>query len=99
MVGKVTHVQSWMSRNSPHGVGQWVRPVPADCHAQNVNWKAFLNGRKYRPFDANKFINWRMFWEFSGRNRTEDIVPQVGWSISALRCALPTPALMAYGVD
>jgi predicted dehydrogenase len=26
MVGKVTQVQSWMSRNTPHGKGQWVRP-------------------------------------------------------------------------
>src|SRR5262249_51118456 len=45
IVGKVTQVQSWMSRNTPHGKGQWVRPIPADCNAQNVNWKAFLNGR------------------------------------------------------
>src|SRR5205807_1893963 len=30
MVGKVTQVESWMSRNTPHGKGQWVRPIPAD---------------------------------------------------------------------
>ena len=24
MVGKVTMVESWMSRNTPHGKGQWV---------------------------------------------------------------------------
>ena len=35
-VGKVTQVESWMSRNTPHGKGQWVRPVPSDCTAQNV---------------------------------------------------------------
>src|SRR5579864_6371276 len=43
MVGKVTMVQSWMSRNTPHGKGQWVRPIPADCTPQNVRWDAFLN--------------------------------------------------------
>jgi predicted dehydrogenase len=26
-LGKVTSVESWMSRNTPHGKGQWVRPV------------------------------------------------------------------------
>src|SRR5437899_13108506 len=31
LVGKVTQVESWMSRNTPHGKGQWVWPVPADC--------------------------------------------------------------------
>src|SRR2546428_11360007 len=33
LVGKVTHVQSWMSRNTPRGQGQGVRKVPADCTA------------------------------------------------------------------
>jgi predicted dehydrogenase len=97
-VGKVTHVQSWMSRNTPHGKGQWVRPIPADCNAQNVNWKAFLNGRPDRPFDAYKFINWRLFWEFSGGNITENMVHQIAWIITALNLDLPTSAYMSGGV-
>jgi len=28
--GKITQVESWMSRNTTRGQGQWVRPVPAD---------------------------------------------------------------------
>ncbi|MBA0086921.1 MAG: Gfo/Idh/MocA family oxidoreductase, partial [Acidobacteria bacterium Pan2503] len=59
LAGRITQVQSWMSRNTPHGKGQWVRPVPSDCTAQNVDWKAFLNGRPDRGFDPYKFINWR----------------------------------------
>ncbi len=98
MVGKVTHVQSWMSRNSAHGKGQWVRRVPPDCNAQNVNWKAFLNGRPDRPFDPNKFINWRLFWEFSGGNVTENMVHQIAWIITALDLPLPTAAYMSGGV-
>ncbi len=98
MVGKVTQVNSWMSRNTPHGKGQWVRPVPADCTAQNVNWKAFLNGRPERSFDPYKFINWRLFWEFSGGNVTENMVHQVAWIMSALDLPLPTSAYMSGGV-
>jgi predicted dehydrogenase len=98
MVGKVTHVQSWMSRNTPHGKGQWVRAVPADCNAQHVNWQAFLNGRADRAFDANKFINWRLFWEFSGGNVTENMVHQIAWIISALDLNLPVAASMSGGV-
>ncbi|HVH71487.1 MAG TPA: Gfo/Idh/MocA family oxidoreductase, partial [Candidatus Dormibacteraeota bacterium] len=41
LIGKITQVESWMSRNTPHGKGQWVRQVPSDCTAQNVDWKAF----------------------------------------------------------
>jgi predicted dehydrogenase len=98
LVGKVTMVESWMSRNTPHGQGQWVRPIPADCNASNVRWDAFLNGRPSQAFDANKFINWRLFWEFSGGNITENMVHQIGWIMTALDLPLPTAATMSGGV-
>jgi predicted dehydrogenase len=98
LLGQVTSVESWMSRNTPRGKGQWVRPIPEDCNAQNVDWKAFLNGRPNRPFDAHKFINWRLYWEFSGGNVTENMVHQIGWIIGALDLGLPTAANMSGGV-
>jgi predicted dehydrogenase len=97
-VGKVTQVESWMSRNTPHGKGQWVREVPSDCTPQNVNWDAFLNGRPERKFDSYKFMNWRLFWEFSGGNVTENMVHQIAWIMSALDLPLPTAAYMSGGV-
>jgi predicted dehydrogenase len=98
LVGKVTQVESWMSRNTPKGKGQWVRPIPADCNPQNVDWKAFLNGRPNRPFDPHKFINWRLYWEFSGGNVTENMVHQIGWIIGVLDLPTPTAAYMSGGV-
>ena len=97
-VGKVTQVESWMSRNTPHGKGQWVRPVPSDCNAQNVDWSAFLNGRRDRPFDGFKLINWRLFWEFSGGNCAENMVHQIAWIMGALDLPLPSGAYMSGGV-
>jgi predicted dehydrogenase len=98
MVGKVTQVESWMSRNTRHGEGQWVRSIPSDCIAQNVNWSAFLNGRPDRPFDPYRLINWRLFWEFSGGNVTENMVHQIAWIMTALDLQLPTAASMSGGV-
>jgi predicted dehydrogenase len=98
MVGKVTQVESWMSRNTPHGQGQWVRPVPSDCTAQNVDWKAFLNGRPDSPFDPFKFLNWRLYWMFSGGNVTENMIHQIAWIMSVLDLPLPTAAYMSGGV-
>lgn len=98
LVGKVTQVESWMSRNTPHGQGQWVRSVPSDCTAQNVNWRAFLNGRSDRGFDPFQFINWRLFWEFSGGNITENAVHQIAWIMSALDLPLPSAASMSGGI-
>ena len=97
-VGKVTSVESWMSRNTPHGKGQWVRAVPSDCTAQNVNWSAFLNGRPEIPFDPYKLINWRLFWEFAGGNCAENMVHQIAWIMGALDLPLPSAAYMSGGV-
>lgn len=97
-VGKVTHVESWMSRNTPHGHGQWVRPVPSDCTPQNVDWAAFLNGRPDRPFDPYRLINWRLFWEFSGGNCAENLVHQIAWIMSVLDLPLPSAAYMSGGI-
>jgi predicted dehydrogenase len=97
-LGKVTQVESWMSRNTPHGKGQWVRPVPEDCNPQHVNWDLFLANRPKTAFDGNKFINWRLFWEFSGGNLTENMVHQIAWIITALDLQLPSAASMSGGV-
>ena len=98
IVGKVTQVESWMGRNTAHGHGQWVRPIPANCTPQNVRWDAFLNGRPEQPFDGNKFINWRFFWEFSGGNITENMVHQIAWIMSGLDLPAPTAAYQSGGV-
>ena len=98
LVGKVTSVESWMSRNTPRGKGQWVRQVPADCTAANVRWDLFQSGRPRRPFDAHRFINWRLFWEYSGGNVTENMVHQIAWVMRALDLPLPTAAYMSGGV-
>ncbi|HEX4022283.1 MAG TPA: Gfo/Idh/MocA family oxidoreductase [Acidobacteriaceae bacterium] len=97
-LGKVTMVEAWMSRNSPRGKGQWVRPVPADCNPDHVNWDLFLDGRPHMAFDGNKFINWRLFWEFSGGNVTENMVHQIAWVITALNLDVPKAASMMGGV-
>ncbi len=96
--GKITHVESWMSRNTPRGKGQWVRSVPSDCTAANVDWNLFLNGRRARPFDPYKFINWRLYWEYSGGNVTENMVHQIALIMRTLDLPLPTSAYMSGGV-
>jgi predicted dehydrogenase len=63
-----------------------------------VNWQAFLNGRPDHGFDGYRFTNWRLFWEFSGGNVTENMVHQIAWIMSALDLPLPTAAYQSGGV-
>jgi predicted dehydrogenase len=95
IAGKVTRVESWMSRNTPRDGPKWLRPIPGDCNASNIDWKTFLNGRRMRPFDGHRFINWRFFWEFSGGNVTEEMVHQIAFIMRALDLPLPVAASMA----
>jgi predicted dehydrogenase len=98
LVGKVTQVESWMGRNTPRGEGQWVRKVPADCTPEHVKWDLFLNGRPPRPFDGNRFINWRLFWDYSGGNVTENAVHQFSYVMKLLDLPVPAAAYMTGGV-
>lgn len=98
LLGKVAMVESWMSRNTSHGHGQWVRPIPSDCNLEHVNWNLFLDGRPKSTFDPNRFINWRLFWEFSGGNVTENMVHQIAWIMTALDLKEPLAATMSGGV-
>lgn len=96
--GKITMVESWMSRNSRLGHGQWVRPVPSDCNPEHVNWDLFFDKRPKVPFDAYKFVNWRLFWEFSGGNVAENMVHQIAWIASAMDLDVPKAVTMTGGV-
>ena len=96
--GKVTMVEAWMSRNTPIGRPQWRRPIPADCDPQHVNWSLFLDNRPKAPFNAEHFINWRLYWEYSGGNITENMVHQIAWITSVLNLQEPVAATMSGGV-
>jgi predicted dehydrogenase len=43
-------------------------------------------------------MNWRLFWEFSGGNATENMVHQIAWIMTALDLPLPNAAYMSGGV-
>jgi predicted dehydrogenase len=91
-------VEAWMSRNTPHGQGEWRRPIPPDCDSQHVNYELFLNDRPKEAFSAEHYMNWRLFWEFSGGNVTENMVHQIAWIITALDLKEPVAASMMGGV-
>jgi predicted dehydrogenase len=98
LVGRVTMVEAWMSRNTRHGEGEWRRPISPDCDAQHVNYPLFLNDRPHEAFNAQHYMNWRLYWAFSGGNVTENMVHQIAWIITALDLKEPVAASMMGGV-
>src|SRR5436305_13539887 len=78
-MGKITAIHAHMYRNTPHGKPQWSRPVSPDMTPENIIWKSFLGESKPLDFDANRYIHWRLFWDYSGRNVYENMCHQLSF--------------------
>jgi predicted dehydrogenase len=97
-IGKITAIHMTMFRNTPHDMPQWSRPILPEMTAENIIWKAFLGENPDRPFDANRYINWRFFWDYSGGNVYENMCHQIAFWHKALKLQIPRAVHMAGGV-
>ncbi len=98
LMGRVTAIESHMYRNTPHGKPQWARPVYPDMTPENIVWKSFLGEAPQRPFDANRYINWRYFWDYSGGNVFENMCHQLAFWYKALGLKIPKAVTMTGGL-
>jgi len=104
-IGKISAISMRNFRNTPHGKPQWARPalLTADVNPGNISWAAFdggtaERGSPKREFDANRFIHWRYFWDYSGGGVTEHMSQQLAFWYKALRLEIPAAATMTGGV-
>ncbi len=97
-MGKITAIHAHMYRNTPHGKAQWSRPVFADVNPENVLWKSFLGEAPQLDFDANRYVNWRFFWDYSGGNVYENMCHQVSFWYKALNLHIPRKVTMTGGL-
>jgi len=91
-MGVVTALHTHHYRNAPYG--GWMRKIPPDCDTQHLDWKAFEGEANPHPFDPERFINWRFYWDYSGGNVFENMVHQVGFWSKALGLKIPTRVTM-----
>lgn len=98
LMGKITAIESHMYRNTPHGKPQWSRPVSPDMTPENIVWRAFLGEAPQRPFDANRYINWRFFWDYSGGNVYENMCHQLSFWYKAMGLSIPKRVTMTGGL-
>ncbi len=61
--GPVTKVELTWNVNQP---GRWRRPeLLGVLKEQDTDWKRFLVNRPFEPFDARKYLEFRLFWPYS----------------------------------
>jgi predicted dehydrogenase len=98
LMGKITAIHAHMYRNTPHGKPQWARPVYPDMTAENIVWKSFLGEAPAHDFDAQRFVNWRYFWDYSGGNVYENMCHQLAFWYKALGLKIPKAVTMTGGL-
>jgi predicted dehydrogenase len=98
LMGKITVIHGHMYRNTPHGKPQWSRAIYPDMTAANIVWKSFLGESPERPFDANRYINWRFFWDYSGGNIYENLCHQLAFWYKAMGLGIPRKVTMTGGL-
>jgi predicted dehydrogenase len=97
-VGKITAIHAHMYRNTPHGKPQWSRPVYPDMSPENIIWKSFQGEAAPHDFDANRYANWRFFWDYSGGNVYENMCHQLAFWYRAMNLQVPRAVTMTGGL-
>ncbi len=98
-LGQVSALVMRNYRNTPRGKAQWARPalLTSDVNPQNVAWDSFEREAD-TEFDANRFIHWRYFWDYSGGNVSENMSQQLAFWYKALQLKIPQSATMSGGL-
>jgi predicted dehydrogenase len=97
-LGKITAIQANMYRNTPHDKPQWSRPIYPDMTTENILWKDFEGPAPTHPFDPNRYINWRFFWDYSGGNVYENMCHQLAFWYKCMDLKIPTAVTMTGGL-
>ena len=96
-IGRPVQAQIDYSRN--HKRDFWVSDEPdKDVRpGENLDWNAFLGSAPKRPFDLDRFLHWRRYWDYSGGIATDLFVHRVTRMIRALDLKFPNRVVATGG--
>lgn len=73
--GDIVSVLMTWNVNQP---GRWRRPkLVAGLREEDTDWKRFLLNQPYEPFDARKYVEYRLFWPLSSGIPDQWMVHQI----------------------
>ncbi len=99
LIGECHYVRAFWYRNAlPTGAGAWRYAVPAAANETNADWKKFLGPAKDRPFNKNRYFQWRLYWDYSNGIATDLMVHQTDVVAYVLGYAIPDEVMANGGV-
>jgi predicted dehydrogenase len=95
-LGKVTLIDGRIHRNTP--TGAWYYPVPPDASPETIDWERFIGPAKKVPFDAARFFQWRLFWDYSGGLPTDLFVHLITGTHTLTGVDMPARVIGSGGI-
>ncbi len=96
LIGDVHYVRAFWYRNSLDNDPAWRYKIPEGLSPQTADWDGFLGPAPKRPFDARRYRQWRLYWDYSGGISTDLLVHQT--DITNFVCGKTVPyTCMASG--
>src|SRR5579862_2903835 len=96
VLGNVVIAQIDYSRNYQRDF--WVEQDDPDVRpGENLDWKAWLGPAPKRPFDPDRFLHWRRYWDYSGGIASDLFIHRVTRMIKALDLTFPQYASASGG--
>jgi len=99
MIGDCHYVRAFWYRNSlPGGAPAWRYNVPAEANEQNTDWSRFLGPAQKRPFNKNRYFQWRLYWDYSSGISTDLLVHQTDITNFVLGKTVPDTCMASGGI-
>jgi predicted dehydrogenase len=95
-LGKITLINGRIHRNTPSGA--WYYPVPPDASPETIDWDRFIGPAPNVPFDAARFFQWRLFWDYSGGLPTDLFVHLITATHTLTGVEMPSRVLGSGGI-
>jgi predicted dehydrogenase len=98
MIGDTHYVRAFWYRNSLDDDPAWRYKIPADATPQNTDWQKFLGSAPERPFDLQRYYQWRLYWDYSGGISTDLLVHQTDITNFVCGKTVPSTCMASGGI-
>jgi predicted dehydrogenase len=98
MIGEVHYVRAFWYRNSLPDNPAWRYNIPSEATPQNTDWKKFLGPAPNRPWDPQRYFQWRLYWDYSGGISTDLLVHQTDIVNFMLNKTVPKSCMASGGI-
>jgi len=98
MIGDIHYVRAFWYRNSLDDNPAWRYKIPDDASPENSDFAKFTGPAPKHEFDAHRYFQWRLYWDYSGGISTDLLVHQTDITNFVCGKVVPTSCMASGGI-